>query len=196
MPSVQGESTDQMKDTHHMSSPADMIEYCSERLSTRIAHYLFANPETLDEKLAIVREFVEWCQAEGQWDLDAPRSPDGKSSRQRRAEASEDGGVLPTDPAELYALKEQLARLMVLGPWAVNGDATCWERPEAGRNESRVSVWLADRVCDLEDGWYFRLGFGVMGIAGVSGTTPFATAEECMAAVDERLAQVESIIFA
>jgi hypothetical protein len=34
---------------------------------------------------------------------------------------------------------------------------------------------------------YYRVGFGVIGIAGFSNREPFATADECKAAIDEIL---------
>lgn len=101
---------------------------------------------------------------------------------------------VPTDPAELFDLKKRLARLIVLGPWEKTSGG--WKRPEAASPASRIQVWESTAgSSDMEPGWYYRFGFGVLCIPGVSGTTAFATAEACMAAVDKILSEEDSIIF-
>jgi hypothetical protein len=104
---------------------------------------------------------------------------------------------LPTDPAELFLLKEELSRLVVLGPWQeLNGHT--WIRQEAGRptsSSSRIAIWLTPGGDGLDAGWYYRLGFGVLCISGVENRTPYPNAESCMAAVDFLLGQVDAIVF-
>lgn len=175
----------------------DRIADNSDYIATRFAHFMFAHSNISEHHQTIVREFVAWCIAEDQKDLDAPRGRDGKSYRERAQEESQgasgnDIDLILAESGKLFDLKARLAKLTVLGPWkeAAGG----WERPEAGRHESDVGVWKADESTSLEVGWHFRLGFGVVGIAGVSSRKPSVTAEECMARVDELLARVESIV--
>lgn len=107
-------------------------------------------------------------------------------------ELSADGIIAALPPAELFDLKQQLARIDVFGPWYSAGRK--WIRPEPARPDSRVNVWYCDGETDLGKGWYYRIGFGVLGIAGVSGTEPHATPESCCAAVDETLRQCPGIV--
>lgn len=97
-------------------------------------------------------------------------------------------------PRELYDLKEAVDKILVFGPWKKLSDAT-FVRPEPSRrpSDSRVSVWQCDGKCDLAAGWYYRIGFGVVGIGGVSGTVSHKTAEECMRSVDEQLIGVPDL---
>lgn len=94
-------------------------------------------------------------------------------------------------PRDLFDLKERLSRMKVFGPWT-QANVFHFVRPEPGRglNDSRVSVWLKvpyEEKDPLKPGWYFRLGFGVLDLFGVSGTKPFKDAKDCMARVDELL---------
>ncbi len=97
-------------------------------------------------------------------------------------------------PKELYNLKEALDKLLVFGLWTKLSDLT-FVRPEPSRrpSDSRVSVWCCDGKCDLAAGWYFRIGFGIVGIGGVSGTVAFESAEDCMKQADKLLRQVPDL---
>jgi hypothetical protein len=96
-------------------------------------------------------------------------------------------------PAELFNLKEQLAKVDVFGLWRQQSAKCGFERPEPGKRDTRVTVWYCDGDSDLERGWYYRLGFGVVGIGGVSNRTPFELAQQCMAAADALLAAQQDV---
>lgn len=70
--------------------PASLIEANSESLSLRLDHLILSSSDFAKsivddpEKFKVVQDFVTWCLAEDQKDLDEPRAPDGKSFRERR----------------------------------------------------------------------------------------------------------------
>ncbi len=99
-------------------------------------------------------------------------------------------------PGELFDLKDALAAVLVFGPWTKDGENVFF-RPEPARrlHDSRVSVWRCDGEGDLEAGWYWRVGFGVVGVLGCTGTTAYERVEDCMADVDKYLATEPSIRF-
>jgi len=70
-------------------SIANQIEDNSEHIGIRYFHYLLDHPELGDDKMKIISDFVAYCFAEDQKDLDAPRAPDQKSFNQRREEQSQ-----------------------------------------------------------------------------------------------------------
>ena len=101
---------------------------------------------------------------------------------------------LRNNPADLFSVCESLAKITVFGEWIQ--DADTWRRPEPGRRlgDSRVFVWHCDGVdTDIEEGWYYRVGFGVVGIAGFSNRKPFSTANGCKNEVDRILREQPSI---
>ncbi len=103
--------------------------------------------------------------------------------------------VSKLSPTELYRLKDELAEILIFGPWTKK-DEGCFGRPEPGlADRYRVSVWHCSGPpdSDLEAGWYYRIGFCVVGIGGVTGTTPFPSAEDCMKAADSALAGVPDL---
>lgn len=93
---------------------------------------------------------------------------------------------------QLYGLKEALSRLTVFGPWTKRTEGR-FVRPEPANADGRVSVWYCDGSYDLAAGWYYRIGFGVVGIGGVTGTVAHERAEDCMIAADECLAGVPDV---
>ena len=95
-------------------------------------------------------------------------------------------------PQELYDLLDRLSRFSVFGPWREREGG--FERPEPGKNGSRVKVWECDGSYDLDAGWYYRLGRGVIGIAALNNREPFSTADECKAEVDAILTQVTDVV--
>lgn len=62
---------------------ADLLEECSEYLSLRMCHYMFAGKKVTKD----IEEFVAWCLAEDKIDIHAPRAHDRKSFYERREEA-------------------------------------------------------------------------------------------------------------
>jgi hypothetical protein len=165
------------------------LEDNSDYVITRLEHLMFDHPDIPKEQLDIVSDFVAWCLAKDKEDINKPRGRDGKSYRER---AKENQGA---SPDILFKLKERLAKLTVLGPWEEYRHR--WIRPEAGTtNKDRVFVWKCEEDGGLEPGWYYRIGVGVLGIPGSRSLRPSATAEECMARVDELLASEKSIITA
>ena len=98
------------------------------------------------------------------------------------------------DSRELYDLKEALDKLLVFGLWRKIRE-TLFVRPEPSRraDDSRAAVWWSTGKCDLKPGWYFRIGFGVVGIGGVSGTVAFESAEDCMKQADKLLRQAPDL---
>lgn len=90
-------------------------------------------------------------------------------------------------PKELYDLKVALADILIFGPWQKDGES--YIRPEPARrlHDSRIFIWHHDGHDSLPQGWYFRIGFGVVGIPGITGTTPFSEPADCMRNVDEIL---------
>ena len=65
---------------------ADQIEDQQESFQLKYECFLLAHSDISDEKLAIIREFTNWCLDDYENDLDSPRNPDGKSFRERRDE--------------------------------------------------------------------------------------------------------------
>ena len=66
--------------------PADLIEENSEYIALRLDHWIMSHAdEAHSPKFDAIVEFVQWCRAEDQKDLDAPRNGlGGTSFRQRR----------------------------------------------------------------------------------------------------------------
>ncbi len=97
-------------------------------------------------------------------------------------------------PNELYVLKEALSKLLVFGPWTKQ-DEGCCKRPEPGRTlaDSRAFVWHCSGYGDLAAGWYYRIGFGVAGIGGITGTIAHESADGCMKTVDAVLSRVPDL---
>jgi hypothetical protein len=67
-------------------SIVNQIEDNSEYIQIRYCHYLLDNPELSADKIKIISDFVKYCVAEDQKDLNTPRAPDRKSFNQRREE--------------------------------------------------------------------------------------------------------------
>lgn len=98
-------------------------------------------------------------------------------------------------PSELFEVKRQLAMINVFGPWRKKESGhDGFERPEPDRNEPRVYVWHCDGSYDLEAGWYFRIGFGVVDIAGFSNRDPIPSSQECRDGVDEILRKADGVV--
>jgi len=98
---------------------------------------------------------------------------------------------LLSDTALFVALQERLAKFIVFDQWTPQKHSDGHERLEPGKNESRVFVYETE-----DKGWYYRVGFGVIGIAGFSNSDPFPNAGEAMAAVDEILRSQDDIVAA
>lgn len=98
-------------------------------------------------------------------------------------------------PEVIYGLKDELAKILVFGPW-IKEDEDCFRRPEPGKRlrDSRVSVWHYPKPPgNVKTGWYYEIGFGVRGPNGLRGTRFHESAEECMEAVDSILAKVPDL---
>ncbi len=102
--------------------------------------------------------------------------------------------VSKLSPEELYRLKESLSGIAVFGPWTKLRE-DMFQRPEPGRqpSDNRVYVWLCSGGGVCARGWYYRVGGGVVGILGHSGTVAHQSAEACMAAVDATLAGLPDV---
>ena len=93
-------------------------------------------------------------------------------------------------PQETFDLATEIGRLNIFGPWKSSLDGRKWCRPEPNipTSDSRVQLWFEDDIgSGREKGWYFRLGFGVVGIGGISSTRPLTTADEAKAIIDADL---------
>ena len=65
---------------------ADFYELASDDLITQYEVYILTGQCSDKEKLAIIKEFVDWCVKDYEESLHAPRYPDKKSFWQRREE--------------------------------------------------------------------------------------------------------------
>lgn len=65
---------------------ADFYEQASDHLTIQYEAYILTGQCFDKEKLAIIREFVDWCVKDDEESLHAPRRPDSKSFWQRREE--------------------------------------------------------------------------------------------------------------
>ena len=103
-------------------------------------------------------------------------------------------GLLGLSADKLFSLAEELGRLQIFGAWEQDGESA-WLRREPNRRpeDSRVTLWH-EAESDREPGWYFRFGFGVLCIAGVNSTKPFATADEAKRCMDADLATIKNVI--
>jgi hypothetical protein len=93
------------------------------------------------------------------------------------------------DPQQVYDVACEVAKWNIFGPWTPSSES--WYRPEPGKpgSDSRVQVWHED------DGWCWRIGFGVGGLYRMQSKSPCATADDAKRAVDESLAECERAIF-
>ena len=98
---------------------------------------------------------------------------------------------LRANPDKLVGLMHELSKLIVFDKWQQRKYDNGYERMEPGRNESRVTVYEA-----TDGAWYYRIGFGVIELAGFSNRDPFPSAKEAMGCVDEILHSRSDIVAA
>ncbi len=91
---------------------------------------------------------------------------------------------------ELFAeVNTRISKYIVLNGWTERVfDEGEFERKEPGKIDSRVFVYKE------EGGWYYRVGFGVVGIAGFGNEEGFRTAREAMITIDSFLVMQDDII--
>ncbi len=91
---------------------------------------------------------------------------------------------------ELFAeVSTRISKYIVLNGWTERVfDEGEFERKESGKIDSRVFVYKE------EGGWYYRVGFGVVGIAGSRNEGPIKNAQEAMFTIDAFLALQDDII--
>jgi len=98
---------------------------------------------------------------------------------------------LVNDPAFLVQVQRELAKLIVFDAWTEQEHSNGFERLEPGKNDARVQVYEA-----TDNEWYYRVGFGVIGLAGFSNETPFKSSSEAMDYVDKMLGEQADIVAA
>ena len=101
-------------------------------------------------------------------------------------------GVCYMQAKALYALKEQLSKVLVFGPWTKEGDDR-FVRPESGRQPSVVIHHCRRREYYSLLGWYYCIDHQEGGDCWWDHEMVYQTAEACMAAADACLADETNV---